>query len=63
MKIFDAYIIEVGEGNIDEFEHIAIKAETKDKAWERALYIAFSDLFSTRKMVVVEENITSHKGI
>ena len=58
VKIFNAYIVEVGSGKVDvfeNFEHIAIKAKSKDKAWEQALHIAFDNLFSSGKMVVVEE--------
>lgn len=49
------YIFTLNNGNATEFEEIPIKAYSKNEAWGSAQSIAFSDLFSTCKMIYIVE--------
>ncbi len=55
MKIYDAFIINIGNGDIGTYEQFVIKASSKAAAWDNAVSIAFSDLFATGKMIIVHE--------
>jgi hypothetical protein len=55
MKIFKAYIIEIGQGQIKSYEQFSIKANSRKVAWDNAILIAFPHLLSSGKMVVLDE--------
>ncbi|WP_294961466.1 hypothetical protein [Sulfurimonas sp.] len=55
MKIFTAKVIDVSRGKIGLTEQFVIKTNSKARAWEEAILIAFTDLFSTGKMITIQE--------
>jgi len=56
-KIFEAYLIEVSNGNIDDYEVVSIKAETREIAWDKAITLIEPNLFNSARMLVLRDII------
>lgn len=57
--IYDAFIYGISGKGIDGYEQYSVEADTKDIAWNSIIQVAFPDLFSTKKMIVLVEVITT----
>lgn len=55
MTMYIATIYTLEKGKIIDYEDISIEAHSKESAWERALFIAFDNLFASKKMVYIIE--------
>ena len=53
MNIYIAYIIQIGDGEVKSHEEFSIKANSSAEAWDTAIFMAFSDLFASNKMIVL----------
>ncbi len=56
-KIFEAYLIEVSNGNIGDYEVVSIKAENREMAWDRAITLIEPNLFNPARMLVLRDII------
>lgn len=55
MNTYRVYIYSMEQGEVVSYDMHHIKAENKDIAWNRAIYMAFDDSFANNKMVTVNQ--------
>ena len=53
MNRYLAYIIDVGLGEVGMYDEIAIDANNRAEAWDKAMAEAFTDLLNLNKMIIL----------